>query len=88
VQPLKADIVAAFDAFVDFAVGQTLARRFDLPQLAHVAVEQRMAEFREHAGHRFVAGVVYGAGKIRERLSCHLRNRRAHLVQDLLAQSV
>src|SRR5215813_4880904 len=88
VQPLVADVVAAFHALVYVPVGEALARGFDLPQLTHVTVEQRVAEFLQHAGDRFVPGVIYGAGEIREPLARHLRDGLAYLLPDFLAQCI
>jgi len=69
VQAFEADAGAAVDADAVAAVGETLARGFDLAQLGHVARQLRLVKIGEQRRDRLVADVVRRPGKLAELLS-------------------
>jgi len=88
VQALIADIPSAIDAFVDLAFRQAPAGGIDLAQLTHVALEERVAEFLEHAGHRFVTGIIGGIREVCGSLIRDLGDSLSYMMPYFLAQGV
>jgi hypothetical protein len=88
VQALIPDIASAIHAFVNLPFREAPAGGIDLAQLTHIALEERVAEFLEHAGHRFVTGVVGGVRKVRCSLIRDLWDSLPYLMPYFLTQRV